>query len=109
MITTMFLTECGPTLNLKELTTVELLLLNMMGKTFTTPKDKAEILNNYFSSVYSSEDISTIPILESNFPNISPIIIHNEGIINLLSNLKEHKAKGPDKIPTILLKRLFLP
>ena len=76
-------------------------------KTFTTPKDKAEILNNYFSSVYTSEDVSTIPTLDYvNFPNISPVIIHNEGIINLLSNLKEHKAKGPDEIPTILLKRL---
>ena len=51
--------------------------------------------------------MSTIPTLDyANFPNISPVIIHNESIINLLSNLKEHKAKGPDEIPTILLKRL---
>ena len=76
-------------------------------ETFTTPKDKAEALNNYFSSVYTSEDESTIPTLDNiNFPNIPPVVIHNEGIINLLSNLKEHKAKGPDEIPTILLKRL---
>ena len=76
-------------------------------KTFTTPKDKAEIFNNYFSSVYTSEDVSTIPTLDyTNFPNISPVIIHNEGFINLLSDLKEHKAKGPDEIPTISLKRL---
>ena len=67
-------------------------------------KHKAEILNNYFSSVYTSEDVSNIPTLDyANFPNISPVIIHNEGIINLLSNLKEHKTKGPDEIPTILL------
>ena len=33
-------------------------------KTFTTPKDKAEILNNYFSSVYTFEDVSTIPTLD---------------------------------------------
>jgi len=35
--------------------------LKLDGKTFSTPKDKVEILNNCFSSVYSSEDISTIP------------------------------------------------
>ena len=81
--------------------------LKQDGNTFTTPKDKAEIQNNYFSSVYTSEDTSAIPILDhSNFPNISPMVIHNEGIIKLITNLKEHKAKGPDEIPTILLKRL---
>ena len=94
----MFLKQCDLTLNLKELITVELLLLNMIEKLSLPQK----ILNSYFSTVYSCEDISTILILESNFPNISPIIIHNEDVINL----KEHKAKGPDEIPTILLKRL---
>jgi len=42
------------------------------------------------------------------FPNISPLTIHNEGVNNLLSNLKEHKAEGPDEIPTVLLKRLSI-
>ena len=75
-------------------------------ETFTNPKDKAEILYKYFTSVFTSEDISTIPILDHNTPSISPVVIRNEGVINLLSSLKEHKAKGPDEIPTILLKRL---
>jgi len=44
----------------------------------------------------------------SNFPNVSPVIIHSEGIINLLSNLREHKTEGPYEIPTILLKRLSI-
>jgi len=66
-------------------------------KTFINPKDKAEILNKYFTSVFTLEDISTIPILDHNTPSISPVVIHNEGVINLLSNLKEHKAKGPMK------------
>jgi len=71
------------------------------------PQRQSRNPNNYFSSVHSSKDISTIPTLDySNFPNISPINIYNEGITNLLSNLNEHKAKGPDEIPTILLKRL---
>ena len=84
--------------------------LKQDDESFTTPGDKAEILNNYFSSVFTSEDISTIPTLDyANFPNISPVIIHNEGIIKLLSNLNEHKAKGPDEIPTMILKKLSVP
>jgi len=81
--------------------------LRQKDETFTDPKDKAEILNNYFTSVFTSEDTSTIPILDHNtFPDISPLTIHNEGVVDLLSNLKEHKAKGPDEIPAALLKRL---
>ena len=48
-----------------------------------------------------------MPILDgSSFPDISPLLIHNEGVVNLLSKLEDHKASGPDEIPTILLKRL---
>ena len=74
--------------------------------TYTDPKDKATILNNYFTSVFISED-GHMPTLDDNsFPNISPIFIHNEGVAGLLSNLEDHKASGPDEIPTTLLKRL---
>jgi len=71
-------------------------------KTFIDPKDKAKILNNYFVSVFTGEDINYPSFT---FPSISPLTIYNEGVNNLLSNLKEHKAKGPDKIPTLRLKR----
>ena len=74
--------------------------------TYTDPKDKATILNNYFTSVFISED-GHMPNLDDNpFPNISLIFIHNEDIAGLLSNLEDHKASGPDEIPTTLLKRL---
>jgi len=32
-------------------------------------------------------------------PSIFSVVIHSKAVINLLSNLKEHKAKGPDEIP----------
>ena len=45
-----------------------------------------------------------MPTLDSNsFPDISPLLIHDEGVANLLSSLDDHKASGPDEIPTILL------
>ena len=37
---------------------------------------------------------------------ITGISVSKEGIYNLLSNLQIHKAKGPDEIPTRLLKEL---
>ena len=40
----------------------------------------------------------------SPFPEISPITISIEGVANLLSNLKSHKASGPDNIPVFFLK-----
>ena len=64
-------------------------------ETFINPKDIAEMLNKYFTSAFTSEYISTIPILDHNTPSISSVVIYNEGVTNLLSNLKEHKEKYP--------------
>ena len=75
-------------------------------RTYTDSKDKASILNDYFASVFVSED-GSMPTLDSNsFPDISPLLIHDEGVANLLSSLDDHKASGPDEIPTTLLKKL---
>ena len=41
------------------------------------------------------------------FPDISPIGITDDVVFALLSNLKVHKASGPDGIPASLLKNLF--
>jgi len=35
-----------------------------------------------------------------------PIDVHNEGVLKLLLDLQLHKATGPDKIPTPLLKEI---
>jgi len=105
MITTMFLQECGHMLNQKKLTTVKLHRSNIILKCLLTQRIKLKYSITICISIY----ISTIPVLDHNiFPSISPLTIHKEGVNNLLSNLKEHKAKGPDKIPTVLLKMLFV-
>ena len=68
---------------------------------------KANILAEYFSSVFTQEDTSTIPELEGNpFPEISPIQVHLDGVSQLLHNLKPHKAAGPDNLPSYFLKEV---
>ena len=77
-------------------------------RTYTDSKDKASILNDYFASIFISED-GSMPSLDSNslnFTDISPLLIHDEGVANLLSSLDDHKASRPDEIPTTLLKKL---
>ena len=70
-------------------------------------KDKASVLNEYFATVFTKKDSSDVPFLDGYpFPDISPIGVTNDGVSALLSNLKVHKASGPDGIPASLLKNL---
>ena len=62
---------------------------------------------DYFSSVYAQDDPSNIPTLEGEpFPDIQQIHINLEGVIQLLLNLKPHKAAGPDNLPCYFLKEV---
>ena len=46
---------------------------------------KANALTNYFSSVYTSEDTTNVPVLKGNpLPDIPPIHIHADGVAQLL-------------------------
>ena len=70
-------------------------------------KDKVSVLNEYFTSVFTTEDTFDVPSLNGHpFPDISLINVTNDGVTTLLSNLKIHKASGPDGIPASLLKNL---
>ena len=81
--------------------------LKYQGKDHTDSLSKANILNEYFSSVFTNEDITNIPTLEGNpFPEISPIYISPAGVAQLLHNLKPHKAAGPDRLPSRFLKEV---
>ena len=81
--------------------------LSQNGTVHTDPTQKVEILNNYFSSVFSDKK-SAPPTLEEEplISDIAPITIDMHGVKNLLDNLDTHKATGPDNIPTRLLKQL---
>ena len=68
-------------------------------------KEKAEILNKYFESVYTQENTKNIPVLNSDpTPDIDNITISEEGVHKLLLNLQPNKASGPDHVPARILK-----
>ena len=74
--------------------------LNFQGETHTDPLAKANIFANYFSSVFTNEDTSCIPTMESEpLPCVDSIQIHVEGVAELLSNIDPNKANGPDNLP----------
>ena len=63
------------------------------------------MLNEQFSSVFTQEDINTIPDLgPSPHPEMSEIKVDNTGVRKLLRDLNSNKACGSDKIPATLLK-----
>ena len=66
----------------------------------------AEILNNYFSSVFTSgqseivNDLSAFPFV----PDIEDVFITEEKINEKIQNLNVNKSTGPDGIPALLIK-----
>ena len=68
---------------------------------------KANILNDQFTSVFTKEDLSTVPELNStDHPSVHPIVVSRKGVLKLLQDINPHKDTGPDDIPGRLLKTL---
>ena len=66
---------------------------------------KAEILNNHYGSVFTKDDTNDTPVMQSNpFPTMFDYEISAPGVLKLLKELNPHKASGPDKIPTYILR-----
>ena len=79
------------------------------GNIISEEEGKATILNNYFSSVYTREKIDDLPNIENKIPQekfCMDIEVSAEEVEKKLRQLDPHKAQGPDKIPSILLKEL---
>jgi hypothetical protein len=79
--------------------------LNHNNTTTNDSLEKAELLNTYFQSVYTNEDVKNIPSLGgASTPDIVPVTITAEGVRKLLHNLEPNKASGPDQVPARILK-----
>ena len=66
---------------------------------------KAQLLNKYFTSVFTSSTAATFPPFnEPPLPDITTLSIDTRGVLTLLQNLQVHKASGPDEIPARFLK-----
>ena len=76
----------------------------MDGTVYNVSLDKAKIRNNYFT-VFTPITMETPPLIsEPLIPDIDPIQIETNGVVELLQSLVAHKAAGPDEIPAHLLK-----
>ena len=68
-------------------------------------KNKAEILNEQFQSVFTKENLNNFPNKgKSPYSTMEDIKINSKGVHKFWKNLKPHKATGPDSIPSFILK-----
>ena len=74
------------------------------------PKDKAEILNEQFKSVFSDPTPDELEHLVTEtdrpYPDIDELRITSDGVQKLLENLNPNKSMGPDQIHPRVLKQL---
>lgn len=76
----------------------------MPAKQAVTDRDKSEALNNYFASVFTTENTNLIPNIHHQTPFMKNFTITENGVYILLSKLNPKKAVGPDNIsPRVLV------
>ena len=81
--------------------------LSKGGNNHSGSLEKANILNDQFTSVFTEEDTTNVTTMgPSPFPDLEQIQIHANGIKSLLSALNPNKATGPDNISDRFLKEL---
>ena len=81
--------------------------LGSKGEIHSSAEEKAEILNQQFTSVFTQEPPGPLPDkCTSPHPTMPDIRISKEGIEKMLQNIKPDKAAGPDSLPATVLKEL---
>ena len=68
----------------------------------------AEDLNGYFSSVFTKEDISSLPVADAKFQGaksdyLGPLVVTTELVAKKIKAMKDNKSPGVDGIPPKLL------
>ena len=70
-----------------------------------------EVLNEYFSSVFTTEDISSLPVPFTKFEGnkseyLGQLVVTPEIIAKKIKKMKNNKSNGVDQIPPKLLKEI---
>ena len=77
--------------------------LRVNDKPITNDRDKANALNNQFTSVFTSESCPIPVMYPSLYSSMPPLDTGTNGIIKRLKNLNQNKATGPDELPARVL------
>ena len=74
----------------------------------STAEEKAEALNEFFSSVFTNENLDNIPEEDETFtgPNLISFEISAEAVLKKLNELNAGKSPGPDKWHPVFLKSI---
>ena len=82
-------------------------LENNRGNIISDGFQMAEVLNEYFSSVFTTEDITSLPVLFTKFEgNKSEHFVTPEMIAQKIKKTKDNKSPGVEGIPPILVKEI---
>ena len=82
-------------------------LVKADGTLTENDKEKAEVLNEFFGSVFTSEDVSNVPVfIHSNENILSDFSVREEEMRTRLRALKVSKSPGPDGIHPRILREL---
>ena len=81
-------------------------LLKTDGEYTETAEEQAQVLNDFFSSVFTKEDLNNIPQLSKRYEGdpMANINITPEMVLKKLRKLKVHKSAGPDGLRPRILK-----
>ena len=81
-------------------------LINDNGEAVEEPKEQANILNDFFSSVFTIEDKTSLPDIDHREEDMPAIDIQSDDMMSRLQKLRADKAPGPDCIHPRMLKEL---
>jgi hypothetical protein len=77
------------------------------NKTVSEDRGMAELLNKFFSSVFTREDIRNVPSAETmDAPDLETVIVTHKLVREKIRNLRPSSAAGPDSIGPLLLQEL---
>ena len=81
--------------------------LKWNGELHSDSKDKAQILNDQFSSVFTKDEQHAKTVLEGpSLPPLAGLNISEKGVAKLLKEIDPSNAGGPDEVPCRILKEL---
>ena len=75
------------------------------GKIVEDAEGMTQILNKYFASVFTRENLDNIPEIEPpGETGLSDIEINNERVAKAIKDMKMNKAAGPDELVSTFIK-----